>query len=265
MMSLARRLFTSLGLIVFGLLSSPVRTEGQEPTAQGLHDLVVYDPGTHERGLPAPEFVPHADGLKVEIAPTIHVHRYYYSGDKEIQGPILAGGQTVIVANHPKTGKRMYIDAVLPSGAPKIAYDKNSITYVYPDKRVSIVFPRMPWNCDEARIVNRNGQGVGRTVQNANQKVVAHVSDGLNSSELVQSGKEVTVETVDLLNGVKTSVGQAGAKGLDGIKTLSNMIPGVTNLKSLKEQQPQREYENTIRNESNKRDRLETPFVETNR
>jgi hypothetical protein len=264
MMSLAR-LLTALGWIVLGVLNGPVQTAGQEPSAQGLHDLVVYDPGAHERGLPAPEFVPHADGLKVEIPPTVHVHRYYYSGDKEIQGPIIAGGQTVVVANHPKTGKRMYIDVVLPSGAPKIAYDKNSITYVYPNKRVSIVFSRMPWNCDEARIVNRNGQGVGRTVQNANQKVVAHVSDGITSSPLVQSGKEVTLETVDLLNGVKTSVGQAGAMGLDGIKTLSNMIPGVTYLKSLKEQQPQREYEDSIQNETRKRDRLETPFVETNR
>ncbi len=40
--------------------------------------------------------------MKVDIAPTVHVHRYYYSGDKEIQGPIINGGPTVVVAITPK-------------------------------------------------------------------------------------------------------------------------------------------------------------------
>jgi hypothetical protein len=100
-----------------------------EPNAIGLHDLVVYDPGVHQQGLPSPQFKKSGKGLTVEIPPAVHVHRYYYSGDKEIQGPLIRGGPTVVVANHPKTGERMYIDVMLPAGAPTIVYNKSGITY----------------------------------------------------------------------------------------------------------------------------------------
>ncbi len=237
----------------------------QEPSASGLHDLVVYDPGKHERGLPAPEFIPDLEGMKVDIPQTVHVHRYYYSGDKEIQGPIIQGGPTVVVANHPKTGKRMYIDVVLPAGAPRIAYNKYGITYIYPDQRVSITFPRMPWHQDEARVVNRGGQGVGRTVRDANERATEHVREGLSNSPLVQSTKDVATETGDFLGGVRVTIEQVGSKGLDTVKSVGDMIPGVTYLKSLRDSQPQREYENTVRAAARKKDRTETPFVETNR
>ncbi len=44
------------GLIwLTGAMTSAINAQELNP---GLHDLVVYDPGTHERGLPAPEFIP---------------------------------------------------------------------------------------------------------------------------------------------------------------------------------------------------------------
>ena len=87
----------------------------------GLNELVVYDPGTHERGLPAVQLMPNNCGnLGVEIPPAVHVHRYYYNGDKEFQGPIIQGGPTIVVANHPDNpGCTLYIRVNLPSGAPR--------------------------------------------------------------------------------------------------------------------------------------------------
>ncbi len=238
----------------------------QEPAGPGLNDLVVYDPGVHERGLPAAEFIPDEfGGMKVDIPPTVHVHRYYYSGDKEFQGPIIQGGPTVVVANHPKTGKRMYIDVVLPAGAPRIAYNKHSITYVYTDKRVAITFTRMPWNCGEARVVNRGGQGLGRSLSDATEKGREHARDSLNGSSLVQSSKEFAYETGDVLHGVKISVEQVGAKTLDTVKSATDLIPGVTYLKSLRDQQPQAAYESSVRAAAAQRERDQVPFVETNR
>ncbi|MFO0946707.1 MAG: hypothetical protein U1D30_12290 [Planctomycetota bacterium] len=46
----------------------------------------------------------------------------------------------MIVANHPKSNERMYINVMLPSGTPVISYDKDSITYIYPNYRVKVCF-----------------------------------------------------------------------------------------------------------------------------
>lgn len=248
------------------LTSAMTSAINAQELAPGIHDLVVYDPGTHERGLPAPEFIPDEfGGMKVDIPPTVHVHRYYYSGDKEIQGPIIKGGPTVVVANHPKTGKRMYIDVVLPAGAPRIAYNKYGITYVYPDKRVSITFPRMPWNHDEAKVVNRGGRGLERKVRDANEKSREHLRENLGNSSLVQSSKDLAGETGDMLHGVKITVEQVGSKTLDTFKSATEMIPGVTYLKSLRDQQPQATYESSVRAAAAQQEREDIPFVETNR
>ena len=111
-----------------------------EPIASGLNHLAIYDPGTHERGIPAVILEEIGGQLAVDIPPMVHVHRYYYSGDKEIQGPIINGGPTIVVANHPRTGNRMYIDVVLPAGATKVAYNVHGITYVFDEQRVGIHF-----------------------------------------------------------------------------------------------------------------------------
>lgn len=234
----------------------------QEPIAHGLHDLVVYDPGVHERGLPSPELV---EGGKVDIPPAVHVHRFYYSGDKEIQGPIISGGPTVVVASHPKTGKRMYVEVVLPAGAPRIAYNKHGITYVYPDKRVSVNFQHFPFDTEKAVVKVQNGQGIGRRLQDSREHVSEHVKEGLANSPIFQSSKEATGEASDLLHGAKVTVGDLGSKGADGFKTLTNMIPGVVYLKSRAEQEPEKDYESAIKAAANKKDRLEIPFVRTNR
>ena len=257
-----------LRLALIGLLAAGSSLSAQEPVAQGLHDLVVYDPGANERGLPSPQFVESKDGkegLTVDIPPAVHIHRYYYSGDKEIQGPIINGGPTVVVANHPKTGERMYVDVVLPAGAPKIAYNKHSITYVYPNKRVSVSFQHFPLNSDKAVVAVHNGQGVGRRIQKAREHVSEHVHEGLANSPMAQATKETAGETSDLLHGVKVSLGDLSGKGADGLKTLTNMIPGVTYLKSKAEQEPQKDYASKIRGARIKKERTETPFVPTNR
>ena len=113
------------GLFCFG---SSTLVTAAEPRVGGLDELVIYDPGNHDRGLPAIEFAESPEGIQIEISPATHVHRFYYNGDKEYQGPLLQGGPTVVVANHPRTGKRLYIDVNLPSGAPVIVYDEDSIS-----------------------------------------------------------------------------------------------------------------------------------------
>ena len=105
------RCYANVRLVILGLFalacsagSSAIAEHNLSP---GLHDIVVYDAGAHAQGLPGINFREAGDGLKVDIPPAVHVHRYYYSGDKEIQGPIVAGGPTIVVAKHPKTGQQI--------------------------------------------------------------------------------------------------------------------------------------------------------------
>ncbi|MGV2334735.1 MAG UNVERIFIED_CONTAM: hypothetical protein LVR18_11680 [Planctomycetaceae bacterium] len=87
--------------------------QAQEPRGPGFNELIVVDPGVSDDGKPT---VVIQDG-KVEVPPSLHVHPNYYSGDREYQAQILQGGPVIIVANHPKSGQKLYIDAILPAAA----------------------------------------------------------------------------------------------------------------------------------------------------
>ena len=159
----------------------------------------------------------------------------------------------------------MYIQVVLPSGAPRIAYNKHGITYVYPDQRVEVKFQCFPLNPNKALVKNLHGKGWGRKVDDAHQHAAERVKECVANSPMIQSGKEVAGETSDFLHGVKVSLGDLSTQGADGLKTLTNMVPGVTYLKSLAEQEPEKDYASSTRQAGIKKDRTETPFVPTNR
>lgn len=237
----------------------------REPDAPGLNDLVIYDPGTNERGLPGVVLDDREGDLKIDIPPKVHVHRYYYSGDKEFQGPIIQGGPTIVVANHPKTGERMYVDVVLPAGAPRIAYNKYSITYVYPDQRVCLKFQHFPFNPEKAVVKYHAGQGIGRTIHQVRRHMVSHRKTHLRQSQLAQSFKEAATNTGDLVHGATRSTASAASKLLDGANSVVNLIPGVTPLRSMADQRAEGKKSAEIRGADLLKRRTETPFVPTNR
>ncbi|MEO9595189.1 hypothetical protein [Rhodopirellula bahusiensis] len=262
--SVIRPMITGLLLVAGGYLCDPTAT-AQETTAAGLHDLVIMDPGAHEYGLPAVNLRQLPGGQKIDIPPTVHVHRYFYSGDKVYQAPIIQGGPTVVVASHPRTGARMYIDVVLPAGAPRIAYTQDSITYVYSDRRVEVKFRHFPFDPNLAIVKHHSGKGLPRYLGDTHEHVREHMRDGMANSQVVTSVKEVAAGGGELLSGVRASVGAVSARGVDTLKQLSSMVPGVVYLKSKADQQPQSAYESTIRHAELKRDHAEVPFVRTNR
>jgi len=62
-------------------------------------EIELLDPGQSTTGIPAVQTVAGLDGMnKVEIPPTVLVHRYYPSGDRSFQGPMLPGGPMIIAA-----------------------------------------------------------------------------------------------------------------------------------------------------------------------
>jgi hypothetical protein len=235
-----------------------------ENNSAGLNDLVILDPGTHERGLPAVQFQDLSGRGKVEVPPIVHVHRYYYSGDKIFQGPIIQGGPTIVVASHPKNGTQMNVDVVLPPGAPRIAYTGNSITYVYQDQRVEIQFQHFPFDPCVAVVKHHQGKGLRHRIDETRQRSREHVKEILANSPLVQSSTELAIEGGQVLKGAATSVGQLSSRGADTLISVTNLIPGVTYLKSLGDQKSQRNYEGSVEHAQLKKEHHDTDFVRTN-
>lgn len=205
-----------------------------EPREAGFNNLIVIDPNSDERGLPSPVI---GDG-HVDIPPTLHIHPYYYSGDKEYQGPILNGGPTIIVANHPKTGEKLYVDAVLPAGAPIIAYDKNSITYVYKDRRVVIEYHSA--FRDGATVKYVSGHGPIRRLQESLMQSKQSMNAASRQSRLVTEVKQLGQETGNLLKGSVGLIERAGAYSINRTRMVTKLIPGVQALQSAGDQAAER-------------------------
>lgn len=121
-------------------------------------EIVVLDPGADPVGNPAVELVPGECGeLEVDVPPTVLVHRYYYTGDRNFQGPMLRGGPAIVVVNHPKTGERVYVPIQLLPGSPRVTYCHNAIEYDYGNNAITLSFGL----CGNPKVSYRNGAAVG--------------------------------------------------------------------------------------------------------
>jgi hypothetical protein len=104
-------------------------------------EIEVLDPNADPLGRPAVELARDEYGnTTVDIPPVVLVHRYYFTGERSFQAPLLPGGPSIVVVNHPKTGERTYIDVQMPPGAPRVTYTDHSIEYDFGDTGVSVVF-----------------------------------------------------------------------------------------------------------------------------
>ncbi len=139
LVSIVRRV---MFLAVLGLTATSSYAQRQAPRVPPELELQIIDPGVDPRGNPTALLRPRGKQLEVDIPPTIIVHRYYYTGDRWFQGPVLQGGPVIVVANHPYTGRRCYVPLSLLPGAPVIRYHKNTIEYDYGDRGIVIHFPK---------------------------------------------------------------------------------------------------------------------------
>lgn len=210
------------------------QASAQQPREAGFNELLVIAPEGQERGLPTAVY---RDG-QVEIPPTLHVHPYYYSGDKEYQAQILNGGPTIIVANHPKSGDKLYIDAVLPAGAPIVAYSAHSITYVYPDRRVCIEFHLL--HSDRAVVKYISGRGVVREAHEQLEEVVESIGEQKKKSRLMTELGELGTEAKDIAKGSVGVITGAGAMAVDRVRAVTRILPGAAAMRSLGKQAEER-------------------------
>lgn len=244
-------------LMVVALLSlGSGRVTLAEPRVAGFDELVVYPPGTMDRDIPGIELVLDPEcGWQADIKPTLHVHRYYYNGDKEYQGPLLQGGPTIVSVCHPRTGRRLYAQVNLPSGAPIIVYDEESITYVYRDSRAVLSFHGKE-GCEKVTMTYKHGQGLCRTKQEHNKALAKHhkefserfplkrsVHDAAKAVGTTVKGAAGTVTTVASAVVTRTKDGFSSLPGIQQLQGLGKEAPSRTNIEAVRQAAQRNEAE----------------------
>jgi hypothetical protein len=201
-------------------------------------EIEVLDPNVDPTGKPAVIPVVGPDGVaRVDIPPTVLVHRYYYTGDRSFQGPLLAGGPTVLVLSHPADGERLYLQVQLPPGAPRVIYTRHSVEYNYGQQSVILTFGLH--GCP--KITYRQGIPPGARVQ----AVSAHVAS--SASRLVRrTGAPVVVEKVgktasNVAQTAADRVNDVGKMVLSPVVKVVKALPGVNFLTTPPDQLLQRE------------------------
>ncbi len=116
------------------------RNERVVPVPPAL-EIEVLDPNADPLGNPAVITTKDAaGGRQVVIPPVVLVHRYYYTGDRSFQGPMLPGGPSIIVMHHPRTGDQLYVQTQMLPGAPRVYYTRSSIEYNYGPQSITLKF-----------------------------------------------------------------------------------------------------------------------------
>ncbi len=243
-------------------LGSAVITHA-EPRVAGFDEMVVYAPGTMDRDIPGIDLLMDPEcGWQADVQPTLHVHRYFYNGDKEFQGPLLQGGPTVVSACHPRTGKRLYAQVNLPSGAPLIAYDEDSITYVYRDRRVVLTFRGKP-GCEEVVMTYKHGQGFCRTKQEQAATLSKQHQQFSERFPLKRSVHDAAKSVHTTVKGAAGTATTAASATVTRVKDGFSALPGIQQLQGLGKETDSRANLETLKQAAQKTQDESTEYVKT--
>lgn len=223
-------------------------------------EIEVLDPGVDPVGNPAVIVRPVTDSVaKIDIPPTVLVHRYYYTGNRTFQGPLLTGGPCIVVANHPKTGVRSYVSVQLPPGAPRVTYDTDSIIYDFGPQSVTVKFGPFKNTVHYAQ----QGTRLGERVHDAAREKIDNTREFVRRTGLpaaIDRTKEMTknaaFRTADGINNLAQIT-------LTPVRTILGYVPGYNALKESPEDRALRERDAEIRRGI--RQQTETIYVPTNR
>lgn len=201
-------------------------------------ELEVLDPRVDSKGNPAILLEKEIDcagreNLKVDIPQTVIVHKYYFTGERDFQARILPGGPSIIVVEHPKTHERLYIDALLPPGAPRIYYWSNSIVYDYKDHGVTINFTCF----GKAKVSYRNGVPLSHKLSRATKSVANATSNLVSRTPIPDAAQAVYKGTANVAT---TTIDRAGSVAKMATLPLANtarMLPLSQTLTSSPEEQ----------------------------
>jgi hypothetical protein len=232
-------------------------------------EIEVLDPNADPMGNPAVELVrpqrdpccdlscddgPPRSHYEIDIPPVVIVHRYYYTGDRSFRGPMLPGGPSIVVVNHPKTGQRCYIPVQMLPGSPTVHYSASGIEYDYGTNGIALTFGRFT---GEPKVVYRNRVPVTRQAK----KVYEGARDGacklLYGTGVPQLADATAGGAKNLVGNVRSGVADAAegffAPGVSFIKA----TPLGSLLASNPEEQARRQRDRAVQAASRERLRAE--------
>ncbi len=248
--SLSVKVFLA-SLLAVGFLTGPLAVTAQErihgrvraqPNVPPIDELEILDPRVDPEGKPHALQVVDPDGTtRIEIPPTVIVHRYYYTGDRDFQGPMLQGGPTLLAVNDPATGEQISVEAMLPPGAPRITYRRNRIVYAYRDCSIIVSFGHAGPLClgtigKPSVSVSHHSPALKTAARYAEQRRVSHQEwwGRTGISELTTSAAE---SSKGLANNAADEIKKVGTMVVAPVKMVLRATP-LGSLASCQEKQP---------------------------
>jgi hypothetical protein len=232
----ARGRFTTL--LVVAVMAVPAAAGPKPSTVPPTLELEILDPNADPVGNPAVETVPGLPGqLKIDIPPTVIVHKYYYTGDRTFQAPFLKGGPCTLVVNHPRTAERLYIPVQMFPGAPKITYRHHCIDYDFGAQNISISFG---WLVDRPKVTYCTSPPLLGRVEARLEKVKKAGKDLVVRTGLPQAGRMVVEGTKKVTVTAVDRASDAGKFLLRPPLQAAQFIPGANLLQSTPEDQAAR-------------------------
>jgi len=172
--------------LAVGLLQPPTALSERPAPVPPALEIEVLDPNVDPRGNPAVILRDRGNGRSsVEIPPVVLVHRYYYTGDRSFQGPMLPGGPSIVVVHHPKTGEQCYIPVQMLPGAPRVHYSGGAIEYDYGRHGITISFGLF----GRPKVSYRNHRSVQRTAVQTAMKATERVGNAWERSGLAEAAE----------------------------------------------------------------------------
>lgn len=202
----------SIALLLWGCFASSLAAQPRRALVPATQEIEILDPGVDPVGNPAVLVGPDGPGgRQVDIPPAVLVHRFYYTGNRSFQGPMLPGGPSIVVVMHPVTHERMYVDVNLLPGAPIVHYTPNHIEYDYGNRGITLIFQRR----GQVDVSYRHMTPAGRIVGNG----FAGVARG-GVGVLRRTG------VGDVARGAAGAVAGTAGAAMDGVREGGKMVLG---------------------------------------
>jgi hypothetical protein len=208
-------------------------------------EIEVLDPNVDPMGRPTVQVKPvvGTDGLgRIDIPPVVLVHRFYYTGDRSFQGPMLPGGPSIIVVNHPGDGERLYIEVQMLPGAPRVFYTRHSIEYNYGVQSMILSFGAH----GRPKISYRQGVSAATKVRVATAQMRQATARLVERTGAPAAARKVLEETKNVAETGADHVHDIGKAVITPVIKIVQIIPGVKMLTSTAEDRVQHERDNLV-------------------
>jgi len=193
------------------------------PTVPPGQEIEVLDPGVDPAGKATAVLRPGPNGVQqVDIPPTVLVHKYYFTGDRSFQGPLLTGGPVIVVASHPKTLERVYVPMVLPPGAPRVTYRRESIRYDYGPQSITLT-----WGlCGNPRVDYGQSTGIGERTRGAAAEAAGGVGAWVQRTGIPQGLRQAKSASKDAVLATADRINDVGRMTMVPVVNLARALPG---------------------------------------